>query len=207
MSYICMIANQNGVAVSGDSRLTLQPERLNIHFDAAQKVFSDPEQGMVWACCGLMIFGTVNYYKMTDRILRQSHRSMASRLNQITSTLKVATGAHHKLSRKNSVFTLLLGTVKDGVVSVKVLDVVNGEAKWRELTAPVLVQSGWEPSRHQPKPPVWEFADESMEQLVRRARERCLWAMRKDGRLTLEEEGHVQTIGGNVRIAYLENQK
>jgi hypothetical protein len=41
MSYICLIANQNGIAVSGDSRLTFQPEQLHLHIDHAQKVFSD----------------------------------------------------------------------------------------------------------------------------------------------------------------------
>lgn len=202
-----MIANQNGIAVSGDSRLTFQPQKLNLHLDKAQKVFSDQEQGLVWACCGLMVFAGINYYMMTDHILRQKYRSMPSRLNQITGAMTRATAAQHWLSRKPSVFTLLLGSVKEGKVSVQVLNVVDGKADLKTLDTPVLVQSGWEPSLHQPKPPVADYANETIDQLVKRAKDRCLWAVRKDGRLALEDEKHVQTVGGNVRIAYLANKQ
>jgi hypothetical protein len=206
MSYICLIANQNGIAVSGDSRLTFQPEQLHLHIDHAQKVFSDQEQGMVWACCGLMVFAGINYYMMSDHILRQSYRSMSSRLNQITGALTRATAAQHWLTRKDSVFTMLIGSIKKGEVSVQVLDVVNGKAKLKTLPTPVLVQSGWEARLHQPKPPVSDYADESIDKLVKRAKDRCLWAVRKDGRLALEDEKHIQTVGGNVRIAFIENK-
>lgn len=202
-----MIANQNGIAASGDSRLTFQPQQLNLHLDKAQKVFSDQEQGLVWACCGLTVFAGINYYMMTDHILRQKYRSMPSRLNQISGAMTRATAAQHWLSRKLSVFTLLLGSIKDGKVSVQVLNVVNGKADLKTLDAPVLVQSGWDPALHQAKPPVSDYANETIDQLVKRAKDRCLWAVRKDGRLAIEDEKHIQTVGGNVRIAYLANQQ
>lgn len=203
MSYICMIANQNGIAASGDSRLTFEPEQLKLHLDHTQKVYSDPEQGLVWACCGLMIFAGIHYYKMASYILGQSYRSMGSRLNQIISITEKATAARHTLSGKNAVFTLLIGSVRGEKPVVQALDVVNGKATLRTLEAPVLIQSGWIPSLHQPKPPVEEFAGESLDELARRARERCLWAVRKDGRLTLRDKHHVQTVGGNVRVVSL----
>ena len=203
MSYICLIANKNGVVVAGDSRLTLEPQLLHLHYDKAQKVFSDPEQNMVWACCGLTVFLGMNYFSMCSRILRQSHRSMGSRLNQISKILGRATRIQHRLGRKNSVFTLLLATVKDGAVQVQTLDVVNGKATLKKHAAPVMIQSGWNPFLHQPKPPVSYYKEETLEQLISRAKDRCLWAMRKDGRLTRTEKKHIQTIGGNVRVAYL----
>lgn len=203
MSYICMVANRNGIAVSGDSRLTFQPERLNLHLDNAQKVFSCPEQNMVWACCGIMVMAGINYYKMASWILRQKNRSLTSRLNQISGIMSRATGAQYRLTRKDACFTLLLGVIKDGTAQVYVLDAVNGEASLRTLEAPVLIQSGWVKSLHQPKPPVSAYQDESIDQLIARVRERCLWAMRKDGRLASQEAKHIQTIGGNVRVVYL----
>lgn len=205
MSYICMVANRNGIAVSGDSRLTFQPERLNLHLDNAQKVFSCPEQNMVWACCGIMVMAGINYYKMASWILRQQNRSLSSRLNQIGGMVGRATAAQHRLTRKGSCFSLILGVIKENKPVVYALDAVNGEVNLRTLEAPVLVQSGWVKSLHQPKPPVEEYQDETIEQLISRVRERCLWAMRKDGRLATQEASHVQTIGGNVRVVYLEN--
>jgi molecular chaperone DnaK (HSP70) len=53
---------------------------------------------------------------------------------------------------------------------------------------------------------VSDYADETIDKLVKRAKDRCLWAVRKDGRLALEDEKHIQTVGGNVRIAFIENK-
>lgn len=205
MSYICMAANQNGIAVSGDSRLTFQPTALNLHFDSAQKVFDCPEQKMVWACCGLMVWVGINYYRTASWILRQENRSLQSRLNQISDMVCRATGAQFRLTGKDSSFTLLVGIIKKNQPIIYTLDVINGHATQRQLTAPALVQSGWVKSLHQPKPEVSAYENESVAQLISRVRERCLWAMRKDGRLASEETGHIQTIGGNIRVAYLEN--
>lgn len=203
MSYICMVANKNGIAVSGDSRLTFQPEQLNLHLDSAQKVFSAPEQNMVWACCGMMVWAGINYYRTASWILRQKNRSLSSRLNQISGMVSRATAAQNRLTRKSASFTLLVGVIKENGPVMYALDVVNGEAKLRVMNAPVLVQSGWVKSLHQPKPPVEDFENETVEQLISRVRERCLWAMRKDGRLATQEATHIQTIGGNVRVAFV----
>ncbi|MCD8354714.1 MAG: hypothetical protein LUC47_10450 [Clostridiales bacterium] len=203
MSYICLIANQNGVAAAGDSRLTIQPEALHLHLDRGRKVFSDQDQGLVWACCGLTIFGGINYYLLAERILRQKNRSLASRLNQIAGVLSKATAAQHLLSRKPSVFTLLLGQVKDGGVTVHVVDVVSGEVRRKVLTGPVFVQAGWDPTLRQSKPAVSEFEKDTLGQLIGRAKKRCLWAIRKDSELAQEDKKHSQTVGGSVRVAYV----
>ncbi len=203
MSYICLIANQNGVAAAGDSRLTFQPEALHLHLDRGRKVFSDQDQGLVWACCGLTIFGGVNYCWLTERILRHKNRSLASRLNQISAILRKATAAQHRLSRKQSVFTLLLGQVKDGGVTVHVLDVVNGKSRDRVLTGPTFVQAGWDPSLRQSKPSVSEFERDTLGQLIDLVKKRCLWTIRQDSELTQQDKKRVQTVGGSVRVAYV----
>ncbi|MCD8190261.1 MAG: hypothetical protein LUD78_08610 [Clostridiales bacterium] len=203
MSYICLIANQNGIATAADSRLTFQPDALHLHLDRGRKVFSDQDQGLVWACCGLTIFGGVNYCWLTDHILRQKNRSLASRLNQISGVLSKATAAQHILSRSPSVFTLLLGQVKDCKVTVHVLDVVNGEVRRKTFAGPVFVQAGWDPSLRQSKPAVSAFEKDSLGQLIDRVKKRCMWAIRKDSELAAQDKKHRQTVGGSVRIAYV----
>ncbi|MCD7886026.1 MAG: hypothetical protein LUG44_00155 [Clostridiales bacterium] len=203
MSYICLIANQNGIAAAGDSRLTFQPEALRLHLDRGRKVFSDQDQGLVWACCGLTIFGGVNYCWLSEHILRQKNRSLSSRLNQITGALRRATAAQHRVSRKNSTFTLLLGQVRDGGAVVHVLDVVNGEATHKVLDGPVLVHAGWSASLRQSKPAVSDYANDSLGQLIDLVKKRCLWAIHKDSTLAQQDRKHRQTVGGSVRFVFL----
>lgn len=198
-----MIANQNGIAAAGDSLLTLQPQRLNLHLNGTQKVYSDPDQGLIWACCGLMVYAGVHYGRLVSRILRQKHRSMPSRMNQITQILKLATGVQSRFTRGSSVFTLILGSVRDGKPTIQVLDVVDGKAAFRTCPAPTVVQSGWDPDLHQPKPAVEEFETETLDQLATRVKDRCLWAIQRDTHLAAEERAHIQTVGGNVRVAVL----
>jgi hypothetical protein len=203
MSYICLIANANGVALSGDSRLTLEPRFLHLHFDNTRKVFSDPSQNMAWACCGLTMYLGMNYFKHTERILRQSHRSLASRLNQISSLLSRATRLQHLVTRRDSVFVLLLSVVTSEGVQVQKLEVVNGTAAIKRYQTPVFLQGGWIPALRQNNPAAAEYAGESLEQLVARARQRCMWAMKRDQQRSQENRKHQQTIGGNIRVVTL----
>lgn len=203
MSYICLIANRNGAALSGDSRLTLEPRFLHIHTDRTQKVFSDPKTRMAWACCGLTLYLGVNYFKLTSRILRQSHRSLSSRLSQISAILSKATRLQHFVSRKDSVFVLLLAVMTDNGVQVQKLSVVNGKAKLTRHAAPVFLQAGWVPALHQKAPVLAEYENETLDQLIARARERCVWAMKRDRHLSEENRKHQQTIGGSIRVTGL----
>ena len=203
MSYICLIANRNGVALSGDSRLTMEPRFLHLHFDNTQKVYSDPEQGLAWACCGLTLYMGINYFKRASRILRQTHRSLPSRLNQISGLLSRATRLQHMVTRKDSVFTLLLASVHGDGVQVQRLEVVNGSASLKKYDAPVFLQAGWTPSLYQKAPALPEYAQESLEQLTTRARLRCMWALKRDKQLSDENHKHLQTIGGNIRVVSL----
>lgn len=207
MSYICLAANRNGVAVSGDSRLTMEPKMLRLHTDRVQKVFSDPNQGMVWACCGLTLYLGINFFRRTEHILRQSHRSLGSRLGQISTLLCRATKLQHMVTRRTSTFTLLVGCVVNGEVQVHRLDVTNGEAAMKKYPAPVFLQAGWIPTLHQQRPAMSDIAGLSLDQLVTLTRQRCMWAMRRDKQLSQENRKHLQTIGGNVRVASLSTKE
>jgi hypothetical protein len=181
----------------------MEPRFLHLHFDHTRKVFSDPGQNMAWACCGLTMYLGMNYFKHTERILRQSHRSLASRLNQISSLLSRATRLQHLVTRRDSVFVLLLSCVTSEGVQVQKLEVVNGVATVKRYKAPVFLQAGWIPALHQDNPTVSEFAAESLEQLTTRARQRCMWAMKRDKQRSEENRKHIQTVGGNIRVVSL----
>lgn len=203
MSYLCLIANQNGAALSGDSRLTLQPQHLNLHFDRAQKIFSDPKQNLIWGCCGLLFFGGVDFTRVVAHIMRQDYRSMGSRLNQITALLTHATSLRRMVSQHPASFTLLLARIKDGKLCVQTLDIVDGSAALRTLPTPTIVQAGWERCLYEPKPPRVRYANANVPTLAKIARERCQRAMQMDKEMEQAAPAHIRIIGGNVRIAAL----
>lgn len=199
MSYICLIANEHGVAAAGDSRLTLYPERLGVHFDTARKVFAAEDQGLVWACCGITIFGGVNYIRRAERILRADCKSMGAKLDKITEMMRRVTRLHHAISRRESAFTLLLSEQKRGAVTV--LEIVNGRVRRREWTEPVAVEGGFVPEEALPTQEA--VAAMSLEQLVNTARIRTMNAEKQAAKWAKSDKKRVQTVGGPVRVVYL----
>lgn len=81
MSYICMLANERGIAAAGDSRLTFAP--IPLHLDRSQKVFTAPEQHLIWACCGLTVWGGVNYVQLTARIMSRRQWTLSKKLAEV----------------------------------------------------------------------------------------------------------------------------
>ena len=85
MSYLCLLASECAMAVVGDSRLTLSP--VPLHWDKARKIGCDQGQRCLWACCGLTVFGGVNYAKLAARIfhgsgtLTEKAQALAKRVN------------------------------------------------------------------------------------------------------------------------------
>ncbi len=141
MSYICLFANETGVSVAGDSRVTLQPGRLGLHF-GGRKVFSDPQQNTVWCCCGLVTFGGIHYPSAAAQILRNPDRSLATALERIGGLVGPATKANSRLYRTDCSFHLLVGRVTDGKVDVRRLDALNGEVTIQRMDTPVLLEAG-----------------------------------------------------------------
>ena len=199
MSYICLIANENGMAAAGDSRLTMHPKWLKLHFDAARKVFVDEKQGLIWACCGITVFGGVNYFHMIERVLRSDCRSMGAKLRKITDTMKRVTLMHHTITRKESAFTLLLTEKQRQTVTV--LEIVNGRACRREFKWPAVVEGGF--SLAEPLPNREDVGNLSLEQLIQTVRQRTMDAV-KQSAAQAKEQKQVATVGGQVRVVYLE---
>lgn len=202
MSYICLIANSKGIAASGDSRITMSPKALNLHFDKTRKVFQDEKQGLIWACCGLTIFGGVNYFRVVEKTLRTEGMSMGAKLNRITTMMKRATKAHHLLSRGESAFTLLMGSTKGGETEVTVLKVVNGNAHQKTVTGPYAVEDG--SVSMGALPAVEELEKATLENILEMARSRAMRAVKRSAEEAKKDRKTKQTVGGNVRVVYMQ---
>lgn len=206
MSYICLFANENGVSVAGDSRITLQqPRKLGLHF-GGRKVFSDPQQNLVWCCCGLVSFGGIHYPSAAARILRNPDRSLATALERIGGLVGPATRANSRLYRTDCSFHLLVGRVTDGKVDVRRLDALNGEVTIRRFDSPVLLEAGWRKRLYPEAPQPGQLAGDTIEQLNRRAVQRVRTVIAADKAKHEADKDWVQTVGGNVRCAYVERE-
>lgn len=201
MSYICILANGRGIAAAGDSRMTFYP--VPVHMDRSRKVDVAPDQHLIWACCGLAVFGGVNYAALTSRILRRSQWTLAQKLAAICRRVTPVLKMQHRVSGKDAFFTLLLGVADREGVQVMSLDVINGAATLQRWPAPAIIDAGWQ---RELRPPLLDpnlFRNDTMEDLARRAQERVKWAIARDQALHKARQTHPQTVGGPVRWAVL----
>lgn len=201
MSYICMLANRRGIAAAGDSRLTLAP--IPVHLDRSRKVFSAPEQHLIWACCGLTVWGGVNYVQLTERIMRRRQWTLSKKLAEVCRRVAPALRMQHRVRRAPALFTLLVGVAEPGKVQVMSLDLVNGEPTLGRWPAPAMADAGW---KRELRPALLNpdvFREESLEELAQRARQRVQWAVARDRALSVRESAHRQTVGGPVKWAIL----
>lgn len=204
MSYICLIANSKGIAASGDSRITMSPKALNLHFDKTRKVFQDEKLGLIWACCGLTIFGGVNYFRVVEKTLRTERMSMGAKLNRISTMMKRATKAHHLLSRGESAFTLLMGSVKAGEPEITVLKVMNGSAEMKTVQGAYAVEDG--SVSVGALPTAEELEKATLENVLEMVRCRAMCAVKRSAEEAKEDRKKKQTVGGNVRVVYMQVQ-
>jgi hypothetical protein len=205
MSYICLLANEAGISVAGDSRITLQPVGLGLHI-SGKKVFSDEKQQLVWGCCGLVAFGGVHYPTVAAQLLRDPNPSLATALERIAGLTSAATKANRRLYGQDSTFTLLVGRIWEGQVDVRSLTVCNGEVRIRRYDTPVQLEAGWYPSRYPRRLPSEQVAEATVEKLNRMAVERVRAVIAADSRLHQEDGAWKQTVGGNVRAAFVERR-
>ena len=160
MSYICILANENGIAAAGDSRLTLAP--IPMHLDHTRKVFSAPEQGLVWACCGMMVWAGINYARWTSHIMRRPwplERKLEAVARRVGPMLRVC----NRVLRRDTLFSLLVGVGTPGAVELVSLDLVNGKSRVRRWRAPAVSEAGWKGRLRPPLPnsllPLADFRD------------------------------------------------
>ena len=201
MSYICMLANESGIAAAGDSRLTLFP--IPLHLDRSRKVFVAPERGLIWGCCGLTVWGGINCVHLTGHILRRPW-PLERKLEAIRRRVEPVLRMCHRIHRKDVRFTLLLGVAEPGQVRLYTLDLVNGNRhRLRQWNAPSITEGGWQSALRPPFPKPELFRYDTPEELVARARQRVQWAVERDHTLSETKPAHRPTVGGTVRSVLL----
>ena len=106
MSYLCLLASECAMAVVGDSRLTLSP--VPLHWDKARKIGCDQGQRCLWACCGLTVFGGVNYAKLAARIFHGSG-TLTEKAQALAKRVNPPLSVQRRLYRQTTTFSLLAG--------------------------------------------------------------------------------------------------
>lgn len=190
-----------GLPPPGTARLTFAP--IPLHLDRSQKVFTAPEQHLIWACCGLTVWGGVNYVQLTARIMSRRQWTLSKKLAEVCRRVAPALRMQHRVQRTKALFTLLVGVAEPGKVQVMSLDLVNGEATLGRWPAPAMADAGWQ---RELRPPLLDpslFRGESLEELAQQARQRVQWAVARDRELSEKQSAHRQTVGGPVRWAVL----
>lgn len=201
MSYLCLLANETGIALAGDSRVTLQPLRLGIHY-SGRKVFAEPEKRMVWGCCGLVAFGGVYFPARARRILRAPNRSLATALRELGDAIAPRTEWYRRLYRRDGLFLLFVGQMTEAGPDVRRLRVRNGEVSVERFTAPVLLEIGWDASRYPARPAPESLAGLGITELNQAAVRRVQQVIALDRELHQENPDWPQTVGGYVRCVY-----
>lgn len=201
MSYICMLANERGIAAAGDSRLTFAP--IPLHLDRSQKVFTAPEQHLIWACCGLTVWGGVNYVQLTARIMSRRQWTLSKKLAEVCRRVAPALRDAAPGPADQGAVHAAGGGGGAGEGPGESLDLVNGEATLGRWPAPAMADAGWQ---RELRPPLLDpslFRGESLEELAQQARQRVQWAVARDRELSEKQSAHRQTVGGPVRWAVL----
>ncbi len=161
------------------------------------------DQHLIWACCGLAVFGGVNYTALTARILKGSKWSLAQKLAAICRRVVPVLKLQHRINGKDAFYTLLLGVADGAGIQVMSLDVINGEVTLQRWPAPAIIDAGWKKELRPPLVHPNQFQNDTLEALAQRAQERVAWAIARDHALHETQQGHPQTVGGPVKWVVL----
>lgn len=201
MSYLCLLASERAMAVVGDSRLTLSP--VPLHWDKAKKIGWNPATQCLWACCGLTVFGGVNFAHLTTRIF-QGTGSLEEKARRLTKRVNPPLKLQRKLYRQHTTFSLLAGQWTDRGAELMTLDLDGQHGNLRRWSAPAFLEAGWDAKLRPPMPNPATFRQATGEELARLGRERVASVIAADHRLARENRTHLQTVGGPILWAVLE---
>ena len=156
MSYLCLLASECAMAVVGDSRLTLSP--VPLHWDKARKIGCDQGQRCLWACCGLTVFGGVNYAKLAARIFHGSG-TLTEKAQALAKRVNPPLSIQRRLYRQTTTFSLLAGQWTEQGAELLTLDLDGKHTDLRRWPAPAFLEAGWAGTgtgglRHRRRPPV-----------------------------------------------------
>ncbi len=199
MSYICLMANENGAIVAADSRETFPGK---VHLDWRRKCFVLPGRQLIWTCCGPTLRLGVDFFRSAWLLLACARR-VEDGLHRVGALVSRVTAVPLPGQGRSDVFWLLAAQWTGEGFAVWTMCVRPGEAlrlHCRRLTpgeAVSLHAGAW----HREMPPLAarSLRGLSYDQLRAAARERVALAIRMDEARRARNPRHNQTIGGAVR--------
>lgn len=200
MSYLCLLASECAMAVVGDSRLTLSP--VPLHWDKARKIGCDQGQRCLWACCGLTVFGGVNYAKLAARIFHGSG-TLTEKAQALAKRVNPPLSIQRRLYRQTTTFSLLAGQWTEQGAELLTLDLDGKHTDLRRWPAPAFLEAGWEASLRPPMLSPDEYRQSGSADLARLGRERVASVIAADHQLAREQKKHIQTVGGPHPVGHL----
>lgn len=201
MSYICLMANENGAVAAADSRETFPGP---IHLDWRRKCFAVPEQKLIFACCGPTLRYGVDLVRVARHTL-QGQQPMEQRLGAIAKWVAALTRVN-LVGGDPGPFCLLVAQWEQGGLAVWDCWVRHGvltrhKTRLQPGQAISLHAGAWH--RAMPPLPSSELQALSYDQLREKAEARVALAIERDRQRRAANPKHNQTIGGRVRVVGL----
>ena len=211
MSYICLLANENGAVCASDSRETSTFTRR--YKDKRQKTYISDRKDAIWCCCGASRIGHVIY--ATDcigkagKILNDDSLPFTWRLKQFEDFISRETRKPLIGKKTVYVFTVLFAywrpdkpplvgtiTAKGGAITDK-----------RFFKLPIMMEAGKNSSFLSPRKRYMPRQGESLIRLSKKATARVREAIRYDINAKKADPSYAPTVGGKVQIEKLSFKK
>ena len=160
-------------------------------------------QRCLWACCGLTVFGGVNYAKLAARIFHGSG-TLTEKAQALAKRVNPPLSIQRRLYRQTTTFSLLAGQWTEQGAELLTLDLDGKHTDLRRWPAPAFLEAGWEASLRPPMLRPDGYRQSNSADLARLGRERVASVIAADHRLAREQKKHIQTVGGPILWATLE---
>ncbi len=208
MSYICLLANDNGAVCASDSRET--SVRSHRYKDRRQKTFIAAANDAIWCCCGTTRIGRIVYssdcMRKASRILSDASLPFPKRVERAAAFLERETRPVFYNKKTVFCFTLLYAFREaDGPLQVGTFTVRGGKTTdMRTLSQPVMLEAGKNAALLTPRRRYLPKEDESLAALTRKAAIRVKEAIRYDRKAKSADPSYIPTVGGKVQLKSLE---
>lgn len=208
MSYVCLMANDSGVVVAGDTLLTLLHDPHSFHSPTSEGLMSHKchvlkEDGMIWARCGLNHTGGVHVGEVIYECLSATELPVSQRLENISRRLAPLT-AQTLDNGSTSPIILFLAQRKDRATRIWDFQLVSGRLSVDSfilLPGTTYFRQGGLHTSCIEVPDCSSFRTCSFETLRALARRQVELAIAQDEKLELQDLNYVRQVGGEI-ISY-----
>lgn len=208
MSHVCLMANDSGVVVAGDTLLTQLHDPHSFHSPTSQGLTSHKchvlkEDGMIWARCGLNHTGGIQVGNVIQEYLSATELPVSQRLEHISRRLAPLTT---RVLDDGSTSSIILFLAQRKKKETRIWDVrlINGKLSLEPCLllpgAAYFRQGGLHASRIK-APDYSSFRTCSFDTLRALARRQVELAIALDEKLEREDLNYVRQVGGEV-ISY-----